>query len=64
MPQPTIERIYTGSGYVWRVCVAGMCKEHQQDWQALVFYHQMISSCSPSTAALLSPVLRTKSFAV
>ena len=29
---------------VWRVCVAGMCKEHQQEWQARVFYHQMINN--------------------
>jgi hypothetical protein len=29
---------------VWRVCVAGMCKEHQQEWQARVFYHQMTAS--------------------
>jgi hypothetical protein len=62
MPRPTIEKIYTGSGYVWRVCVAGMCKEHQQDWQALVFYHQMINSCCPSIAAPPPPVLRTKNF--
>ena len=29
---------------VWRVCVAGMCKEHQQKWQARVFYHQMTAT--------------------
>jgi hypothetical protein len=62
MPQPTIERIYTGSGYVWRVCVAGMCKQHQQDWQALVFYHQMLNSYPQSTGAPVSPVLRTRNF--
>jgi len=63
MPQPTIEKIYTGSGYVWRVCVAGMCKEHQQDWQALVFYHQMLNSYPQSTVAPVSPVIRTRNFA-
>lgn len=31
-------------GNVYRVCVAGMCKEHQQEWQAKVFYHQMINN--------------------
>lgn len=34
----TIEHV----GNLWRVCAAGMCKEHQQEWQAKVFYHQMI----------------------
>ena len=33
----TIEHI----GNVWRVCANGICKEHQQEWQAKVFYHQM-----------------------
>jgi hypothetical protein len=46
MPAPTIE---CNNG-IWRVCVAGMCREHQQDWQAWVFYHQMISNYVPSTA--------------
>ena len=32
------------SNNVWRVCVAGMCKEHQQEWQARVFYHQMTAT--------------------
>lgn len=38
--EPTIQR----HGDVWRVCVAGMCKDHRQEWQAKVFYHQMIES--------------------
>jgi hypothetical protein len=29
-------------GDIYRVCVAGMCKDHQQEWQAKVFYHQML----------------------
>ena len=33
----TIEHI----GAIWRVCANGICKEHQQEWQARVFYHQM-----------------------
>ena len=36
----TIEHI----GAIWRVCANGICKEHQQEWQAKVFYHQMISN--------------------
>ena len=31
-------------GDIYRVCVAGMCKDHQQEWQAEVFYHQMLAS--------------------
>jgi hypothetical protein len=33
----TIEHI----GSMWRVCSNGICREHQQEWQAKVFYHQM-----------------------
>lgn len=36
----TIEHI----GAIWRVCGNGICKEHQQEWQARVFYHQMINN--------------------
>lgn len=39
----TIEQI----GDTWRVCVAGMCKEHHQEWQARVFYHQMTATAAP-----------------
>jgi hypothetical protein len=38
----TIEHI----GNVWRVCANGICKEHQQEWQAKVFYHQMTNNPS------------------
>lgn len=31
-------------GNMWRVCAAGICKEHRQEWQAKVFYHQMTAS--------------------
>jgi hypothetical protein len=31
-------------GDTYRVCVAGMCKDHQQEWQAKVFYHQMLET--------------------
>jgi hypothetical protein len=36
----TIEHI----GATWRVCANGICKEHQQEWQAKVYYHQMINN--------------------
>lgn len=36
--EPTVERIITASGYVWRVCGLGYCTEHQQRWQAEVMY--------------------------
>ena len=38
----TIEHI----GAIWRVCANGICKEHQQEWQAKVFYHQMTNNPS------------------
>ena len=28
----------------WQVCVNGICKSHKQQWQAQVYYHQMISN--------------------
>lgn len=39
----TIEHI----GVIWRVCANGICKEHQQEWQAKVFYHQMTATDAP-----------------
>jgi hypothetical protein len=36
----TIEHI----GTIWRVCANGICKEHKQEWQARVFYHQMTAT--------------------
>jgi hypothetical protein len=36
----TIEHI----GAIWRVCGNGICKEHRQEWQARVFYHQMTAT--------------------
>jgi hypothetical protein len=36
----TIERI----GSMWRVCTNGVCREHRQEWQAKVYYHQMINN--------------------
>lgn len=38
MPAPTIERLVTEHGVIWRVSYAGMIREHRQDWQAWCFY--------------------------
>ena len=38
----TIEQV----GDMWRVCADGICKEHQQEWQARVFWHQAVSRFS------------------
>jgi hypothetical protein len=43
----TIEHI----GSMWRVCTNGVCREHQQEWQAKVYYHQMINNPSVREAA-------------
>jgi hypothetical protein len=48
MPQPTIERIDN----TWRVCSDGVCKEHRQEWQAKVYYHQIINNPNALVAAL------------
>lgn len=39
MGEPTFERI----GDIYRVCLNGMCRDHHQEWQALIFYHQMLN---------------------
>lgn len=36
---------------VWQVCVNGICKSHKQQWQAEVYYHQMISNPTAHVAA-------------
>jgi hypothetical protein len=38
----TIEHI----GNTWRICNNGICIEHRQEWQARVFYHQMIANAA------------------
>lgn len=43
MTGPTIHKVSTPHGWVYRVCLNGMCKDHAQDWQAWVFYHQMLN---------------------
>ena len=41
-------------GSIWRVCANGVCKEHQQEWQARVFYHQMTATDALHPHALAS----------
>lgn len=42
--EPTIKR----HNDKWRVCYNGMCRDHAQDWQAFIFFHQMLNrSTSP-----------------
>jgi hypothetical protein len=38
VPAPTLERLETPEGVIWRVTYAGMTRYHQQDWQAWVYY--------------------------
>lgn len=47
-----VEQINTPDGPVWRVCVDGVCREHQQQWQADVFYHQMLNNPTAPAADL------------
>ena len=53
METPTITQIKSGDGYSYRVCVAGMCREHIQKWQAFIFYHQAME-CYQRDAGNLS----------
>jgi hypothetical protein len=43
METPTIKHVKTKDGsFIWQVSYAGMVKEHQQSWQAMIFYHQLM----------------------
>lgn len=42
MELPTLERIETNEGEIWRVTYAGMVREHRQEWQARVFLQQAL----------------------
>ena len=42
MDLPTMERIETDDGTIWRVVYAGMVREHRQEWQARVFFQQAL----------------------
>jgi hypothetical protein len=35
--------VSTDTGRVFRVTYAGMTREHEQDWQARIFYEQMLN---------------------
>ena len=54
MPAPTIERIETADGVIWRVTYAGMVREHRQDWQAWCFY-EMARAAYAAQSALSTP---------
>jgi len=42
MDLPTMERIETDDGTIWRVTYAGMVREHRQEWQARVFLQRAL----------------------
>ncbi len=57
METPTIKRVKSKDGdYIWQVTYAGMCKEHVQSWQAMVFYHQAME-CYHNDAGNLKALL-------
>jgi hypothetical protein len=57
MKTPTIKRVKSKDGnYIWQVTYAGMCKEHVQSWQAMIFYHQALE-CYRNDAGNLKALL-------
>lgn len=40
MTAPTLKRVKTADGFMWEIAYAGMIKQHEQSWQALIYYHQ------------------------
>ncbi len=40
--KPTLIVVSTDAGRVYRVTYAGMTREHEQEWQARIFYEQML----------------------
>ena len=40
MTAPTLKRVNTEAGYIWEVAYAGMIKQHDQSWQAIIYFHQ------------------------
>jgi len=46
MDLPTMERIETDEGTIWRVTHAGMVREHRQEWQARVFLQQALQQAA------------------
>lgn len=49
MPAPTIERLQTPQGVLWRVTYAGMVRCHQQDWQAWCWYEMACAAYAART---------------
>jgi len=37
---PTMQQVETTVGTIWRVTFAGITREHQQKWQAEIYYQQ------------------------
>ena len=57
METPTIKRVKSKDGHcIWQVTYAGMCKEHVQSWQAMIFYHQAME-CYHNDAGNLKALL-------
>lgn len=50
VPAPTIERLQTPNGVLWRVTYAGMVREHHQDWQAWCWYEMACAAYSACNA--------------
>ena len=46
MELPTMERIKSDDGTIWRVSYAGMVREHRQEWQARVFLQQALQQAA------------------
>lgn len=50
MPAPTLERLQTPDGVIWRVTYAGMVRYHRQDWQAFCFYEMARAAYAAQSA--------------
>lgn len=54
MAPPTLERLQTPEGVIWRVSYAGMVRYHHQDWQAFTFY-EMARAAYAAHCAISNP---------
>ncbi len=54
MTATTLKRINTEAGYIWEVAYAGMIKQHDQSWQAIIYYHQAMEYYHQRDAGNLS----------
>jgi hypothetical protein len=41
---PTMQQVETTVGTIWRVTFAGITREHQQKWQAEIYYQQAMDA--------------------